>query len=173
LIPTSPLAGDYDLSWRVQRAGYELVFDPEAVVWHKHRSKIQELIKQFFKYGKHQPLLLKKQSGGFSYIRIKTHVFPKYELRCRVPMRVLVTVDLCNLLIFCLIMIVASSVFLYLSLPVFCIIVFGALRTAPGIVQQAEELKWFMLFPFFHFIRNYAFMFGRICGGIKYRVLSI
>lgn len=165
--------GSYDLCWRVQRAGYEVIYEPKATVYHKLRSSLFELIKQFFLLGKSQPQLLKKQPEGFSYVKIKTYLFPAYEFRWKPPIRMLVTVDFCNLLLLGLIMIFIHPFFLYLSLAVMMLILGGTWHSAKEVVRKTRKLRWFLLFPFFHLLRNYSFMIGRILGGIKYRVVAM
>lgn len=43
--------GDTDMSWRVQQAGYQLAYVPEAVVHHFHRANLTGLYSQYFRYG--------------------------------------------------------------------------------------------------------------------------
>ena len=50
---TIPLGGeDLDISFRLERAGYELKFNPEAIIYHLHKQTLKELLAAFFKYGK-------------------------------------------------------------------------------------------------------------------------
>jgi glycosyltransferase involved in cell wall biosynthesis len=164
--------GDFDLCWRLQRAGHKLYFDPEATVFHIHRADLKGLVTQFFKYGSEQPHLLKKQPEGTSYLKLKTYLFPQWELCLHSPVRFLVNIDICNLLPFCLLGAVFSTTLLYLSGILFAAVLLGTSIAASGIVKQTGERKWYVCYPFFHIIRNYAFTAGRIYGGIKHRVLS-
>ena len=43
--------GDTDMSWRVQQAGYQVRYVPEAVVHHFHRATVAGLYGQYFRYG--------------------------------------------------------------------------------------------------------------------------
>jgi len=165
--------GSYDLCWRIQKTGYEVIYEPRAIAYHKLRGSLSQLVKQFFLFGKCQPQLLKKQLEGFSYIKIKTYLFPALEFRCKLPIQMLVTLDICNLLILGLILIFIHPFFLYLSLAVFLVILWGTWRSAKKAVRKTKRMKWFLLFPLFHLLRNYAFMIGRILGGIKYRIISM
>jgi len=164
--------GDYDLCWRLQRAGHRLYFDPEATVFHIHRADLRGMTKQFFKYGSEQPHLLKKQPEGTSYLKVKTYLFPQWEICLHSPVRFLVNIDICNLLPFCLLGAIFSTTLLYLSGILFAVMLAGTTLDASGIVKRSGERKWYALYPFFHFIRNYAFTAGRIYGGIKHRVIS-
>jgi hypothetical protein len=78
---------DIDLSIRMSRSGWKLYFQPGAVVRHKHRHTLSQLLKQWFRYGLHHPYLYKKHHKKrlevFVYKRRKeeekpygvTHVF--------------------------------------------------------------------------------------------------
>lgn len=47
-----PITGeDADFCWRMQWAGFQLRYEPRAVVWHKHRSSLGQLLKQTYGYG--------------------------------------------------------------------------------------------------------------------------
>ena len=54
LGPGMPTGGGEDLYWfyRVLKAGYGLVYEPNAWGWHQHRSTIAALRNQVFNYGK-------------------------------------------------------------------------------------------------------------------------
>lgn len=44
--------GDIDLSWRIQNLELgEIVYAPDAVVYHKHRSSLKGMHRQFYRYG--------------------------------------------------------------------------------------------------------------------------
>lgn len=45
-------AEDADLSWRVERAGFKIAYEPKAVVYHKNRSTIWGLATQHFRDGR-------------------------------------------------------------------------------------------------------------------------
>lgn len=51
-------AGDLDMFYRVVRAGYTIVYEPEALVWHYHRREYQKLCDQLHDFGR----------GYFSYL---------------------------------------------------------------------------------------------------------
>ena len=164
--------GDYDLCWRLQRAGYTIYFEPDAVVYHIHRSDLKGLIKQFFKYGLEQPKLLKKQPGRRSYIKIKTFVLPHIEFVVRSPVQMLVNIDACTLFPVSILLSFFYAPFVYVSAALVAMALAGAEGAAAVVVKETRELKWLLLFPFFHLVRDYAFTAGRIAGAIKQRILS-
>jgi len=40
-----------DLLWRIVKAGYKIIADPKAVVYHRHRTTLRGLLKQTWAYG--------------------------------------------------------------------------------------------------------------------------
>lgn len=166
------VGGDYDLAWRVQRAGYRVIFDPEAIVYHAHRSTLPELIKQFFNYGREQAVKLKKQPERSIYIDIKTYILPTYSFRCELPCRALITIDFFNLSMLFLLLALISPIFLYLSLPFLLSTFLGALYTAWGAVKDSEEYRWLILYPLLHMVRHISWFVGRLYGSIRYRSIT-
>jgi len=167
------VGGDYDLCWRLQRAGYRLEFDSEAIVRHIHRGTLSELIKQFFNYGIEHPLLLKKQPGFFSYIQIKTYALPPFEFRIKLPIRMLVCIDFCNLSILGMLLALVYPILFYPSALVLLGVVVGALHKGLNVAKKSGQMRWLLLFPLLHFIRNWAWTIGKIRGGIKHRLIAI
>jgi len=42
---------DLELAWRILEKGYSIVFEPKAIVYHYHREKLLDFLKQQYKYG--------------------------------------------------------------------------------------------------------------------------
>lgn len=62
-----PITGeDADFCWRMQWAGFRLVYEPQAVVWHKHRSSIRNLFLQTYGYGFSNVSLFAKHHQKFN-----------------------------------------------------------------------------------------------------------
>jgi glycosyltransferase involved in cell wall biosynthesis len=51
---------DVDFFWRLQLAGFHLVFAPGAVVQYRYRTSLRDLAKQHFAYGKSEPQRFRK-----------------------------------------------------------------------------------------------------------------
>ncbi|MEZ4595048.1 MAG: glycosyltransferase [Chloroflexota bacterium] len=45
-------AGDHDMFYRTVRAGYLLVYEPAALIWHYHRATYEELRRQLYDFGR-------------------------------------------------------------------------------------------------------------------------
>ena len=58
-----PALEDTDYCWRLQLAGHELAFAPEAVVRIRHRHDPGSIFRQGVSYGKHNVLIYKKYRG--------------------------------------------------------------------------------------------------------------
>ncbi|MCC7202165.1 MAG: glycosyltransferase [Nitrospirae bacterium] len=57
--------GDAELTWRLVRSGqYKIIYVPEAIVYHKHRTSIRDLYRQHRKYGESITDLLRLYPGS-------------------------------------------------------------------------------------------------------------
>ncbi len=57
--PNMVSGGDADLCWRAARKGWQLKYNPKAVVLHHHRSSLRPLWEQWYRYGRGQRHLSK------------------------------------------------------------------------------------------------------------------
>ena len=57
-------ADDVDFCWRAKLAGFQLGFEPEAVVSYRHRDSLAALRRQQFHYGMTEPLLYRDFHGA-------------------------------------------------------------------------------------------------------------
>lgn len=56
--------GDAEFSWRLQDAGWELEYRPEASVWHEHRDTVSQLVRQAARYGAGRGWLMQRYPQG-------------------------------------------------------------------------------------------------------------
>lgn len=80
--------GDADLSYRIVGQGYKIVYEPEAVVYHKHRSSLKDLFFQNLKNGRGRVKLYKKHSEK-NHLRIWSYVLMAYYLLLKLPWRII------------------------------------------------------------------------------------
>lgn len=163
--------GDYEMCWRVQRAEYQLVYEPEAITYHKPRSSLSKLIVQLFEFGMSQPKLLRKQQDGYSYFEVRSYLFRSRGFRCRLPVQMLVTVDFFNLAVLGLVLMIFYPMIIYMVLLCSVMIAWYAMRMWKEALKT-RSIRVLLAFPFLHAIRSYCVVAGRIVGGIKYGVLS-
>ena len=84
--------GDVDLACRITMKGYRIVYEPKALVYHKHRTTLYGLFKQIFPYGEGRANLFKKHKAMFSKryeIDILGYLSIPYNLLLRLPFRIL------------------------------------------------------------------------------------
>jgi cellulose synthase/poly-beta-1,6-N-acetylglucosamine synthase-like glycosyltransferase len=166
-----PTCGDYDLCRRVQQKHYRLLYEPRAVVRHRHRSNLSGLIIQFFLYGCGQALLFKRQNQGISYVRIKSYFLETMEKEFHFPgISVFFNFDflIFSSLFFMMALIIPFS--LKIGMILLAAVLLGAAFKSIPVAKKMKNLKWILLYPALHLIRNVAFSLGRIAGGIRYRV---
>jgi cellulose synthase/poly-beta-1,6-N-acetylglucosamine synthase-like glycosyltransferase len=78
-----PWGEDIDLAWRVQAvAGFQGVYVDDAVVYHKHRSTVTGLLRQYWKYGTSEIVLTTLYRGAVFHRRT-----PRYQF-CRIAQHV-------------------------------------------------------------------------------------
>lgn len=166
--------GDYDLCRKVQDLGYTMMYERMAVVRHKHRSSIREMFRQFFRYGQGLPLFYKKRHNGLSYIKLKAYLLPPLYRSFRSPrFHFHIDIDFANIAI----LLLAASLFypgaFNIGLVLLSFVIAGAFIKSIPVAKKTKKLRWFILFPLFHALRNAAFSLGKIAGAVRYRVIFI
>jgi cellulose synthase/poly-beta-1,6-N-acetylglucosamine synthase-like glycosyltransferase len=167
-----PACADYEVCWRIQRAGYRLVYEPKAITYHKPRNSLTKLITQFFNLGVSEPKLLKKEPDNFSYVEIKSYLFPSREFRCKLPLRMLVTIDLFNLGILSILLTLINPLFLLIFCSSCLMVAWPTWIRVRKAAKERGNLELVLLYPVLHLIRMYSLSLGRFIGGLKCRVLS-
>ena len=79
--------GDWDMSWRVFQQGYKIVYEPDAIVYHKHRSDFKGLFFQEFKYGYGNVKLYKKHAEK-NHFRFWSYIVMLHSLLLQLPWRI-------------------------------------------------------------------------------------
>lgn len=165
--------GSYDFCWRVQQAGYRVVYEPAAHVQHHMRSSVRAMCRQFFEFGIGQIHLLRMRGEGFSYVQLKTYVLPRREWRCRLPVIAWLIVDACLAIPVLAVMALVWPALWWACLALAVFVFLGAARAAHAAVKQTQRPSWYVLFPALHLVRIYAQTAGRIAGGLRYGVLAL
>ena len=63
-------AGDTEFSWRLQDAGWQLEYRPEAVVAHRHRETVARLARQSARYGAGRAWVARRYPGAMAEPRL-------------------------------------------------------------------------------------------------------
>jgi hypothetical protein len=159
--------GSYELCWRVQAAGYTFMYEPAATVSHRMRGRVGAMARQFFAAGACQPYLLKQQTERVCYVKIRTYLWGNREFRCGLPVRALVTLDVCSMSVLLLLLGLLWP-WLLLAVPLLVVPAFlGAMIKACEPAKRTGQRRWYLLYPTYHLICSYAFFLGRLLGGIR------
>lgn len=164
--------GEFELCWRVLNAGYSIIYTPEALTYHKPRSSILGIVQQFYQFGKSQPQLLKKEPDDYSYLELKSYLFPVRGFKRKLPVQMLVTIDFFNLagLSLVLAFLNPTLLILFALFGLACVKqAWTKTETVTSLTMRAELL---LLFPFLHALRSFAFSLGRFIGGLRNGILS-
>jgi GT2 family glycosyltransferase len=78
--PTLVSGGDLDLAWRMQRAGWGLVYAPGAVVVHAHRRTFRGLVRLYSKNGHGAALLGERYQTYKAYQSLRLPVCRVLEM---------------------------------------------------------------------------------------------
>jgi succinoglycan biosynthesis protein ExoA len=80
---------DYELNYRIRKAGHELVFDPDIVTVYRPRSTLPELARQFWWYGRWKAHVIRRQPGSLQARHLAPPAFVAFvataPLLARVP----------------------------------------------------------------------------------------
>ncbi|KPV63025.1 MAG: Glycosyltransferase AglI [Candidatus Bathyarchaeota archaeon BA2] len=142
---------DVEFVERVCKAGYKMVLDPNALVWHKHRSILKEFLKQNFNYGRGCGVLFKRRGAK----------------------NVVSTWSFLSLVSFVSwLLIIGSMTFLSITtdLIIFSLLLFGFtvmpfLALMAFYLHKALENKRYervFIYPFIDVLRGFSFFFGQI-----------
>ncbi|HVS02378.1 MAG TPA: glycosyltransferase [Thermoanaerobaculia bacterium] len=165
--------GSYDLCWRVQAAGYRVVFEPGALVHHRMRGSLVAMCRQFFSFGIGQIHLFRRWAPRETRIQLRSYLLPPRELQVRSPLPAWVSLDAAHAALLAL---AASAVWprlLIAGLPLALAVAAGALAASHGVVRRTGATSWYLLFPLLHLVRVAALTAGRIAGGLRHRVLAL
>ncbi|MCK4247554.1 MAG: glycosyltransferase, partial [Methanomicrobia archaeon] len=66
---------DFDLNYRINKEGYRIVLQPEAITYYTKRKTLKDFIKQMYKYGKGRAYILKKHPKSFKSFYLSPVLF--------------------------------------------------------------------------------------------------
>ncbi len=146
-------AEDVELSFRLSKKGYKMIFNRDAVVYHIHPAGIKDYLKKKYKFAYWRVVAVKKNPGKI--IR-DTHTPQVMKLQIFFPPAVLGSA----------LFSIAFGNFLY-YLPAIIFLLF-LLSTIPFVIRASKKDFSVGLFsPIFLFLRS-AFQFLGVIGGIIY-----
>lgn len=139
---------EFEALERIIRGGYKIVFDPEVLVRHYHRSSLREIMRQAFNYGTGGALLLK--------LRPKT-VLGRWLRACLFGFLVYVLLlsTSATLLFLTGDMIYLTTVIGLLFLHVPVLILYYSWKA-----MRPRSIRRILLFPIIDFLRTFSFCLG-------------
>ena len=170
---------DQDICFRIANAGWELYFEPKAVVRHKNRTGLRAFARQWFNYGFHHPYLFIKHNykGLRIYRPSGSHeegILYKGLFNMRFPFSILVFLTpflAMHLILFLAILLAGIG----LGIPA---IVCGALTVAVALLYFRFDMNWrsprrTLVFVFLRYTANLALIAGGFLGGVQLKMLYI
>lgn len=143
-------AEDIELSYRIKKEGFDLVYQDSARVYHRRRSHLTQFLKQLLQMGKARVTLTRLHPSSLEPL----HILP-------------------SLLLFFLLLLIILSMFwypafflltLYLGLSLFFLIIVGV-----DSALTLHSFKSFFLVPLFFLLQQTAYGSGFIIALIRYK----
>ncbi len=170
---------DQDMCFRMAKAGWELYFEPKAVVRHKNRMVLRAFIHQWFNYGFHHPYLFKKHDSKVMRVyrpstrREKGVIYESlFSIKFPLPILIFLTSFLA-MHIFLTLAIVFAAIGLYIPA-----IICGVATLAIAAFYFKADINWKNIlqagvFIFLRYTANLALLWGGFIGGVKLGMLYI
>lgn len=174
---------DQDMTLRVAGAGWELYFEPKAIIRHKNKMTTRGFVRKWFNYGYHHPYIFRKHSSrGFHVYHVgatnsqRESGSPLYRrlIGIRLPLTINIFI---TTFLFIHIFLVVAIVLAVLGLFIPAAIV-GALLLALSAAYfkvdfGRRKLSQSLAFMYYRYIANAALLLGGFLGGIKAGMLYI
>lgn len=170
---------DQDMCLRMAKAGWDLYFEPKAIVRHKNKMTLRAFVRRWFDYGFHHPYIFQKHSSkGLKVYRTNRRkrgesIYSRL-LDAKLPFNAHIFLTSFLLMHFLLLLaIILAIVALYIPA-----IIAGLAAVALAIVYFRSDLnrknpKQSINFIFLRYAANLALLLGGFLGGTKRRMLYI
>lgn len=170
---------DQDMCIRVARAGWELYFEPKAIVRHKNKMALREFVRRWFDYGFHHPYLFKKHSlKGLKVYRTNTGrrgqslysslIDMKFPFSIHIFLTRFLTM---HLLLFLTVLLAIIGLYIPAAAGGLITLIIAALYFKWDI--NRKNISQSIAFIFFRYTANLALLLGGFLGGAKLGMLYI
>jgi len=152
-------AEDNELSYRIRKKGYDLIFDKDIKVAHYHKRNLSAYLKQQFRHGYWCMKLYKihpDMMHGDGYAGLIDYVQPPLFLLCMVSLVMSLFIP---------------KVFVFFSLPLLILLLLLNLPMGLSIVKRKGQ-KSYLLFIFFAFLRSLVRSIGMAVGIFKFFIFK-
>lgn len=169
---------DQDICYRIAQKGYELYFEPKAVVFHKNEMSFRFFIRRWYYYGYHHPYLFKKHANKGIKLYISKFDKSKQSLYHLVidkkfPLSFIVFFTpflLLNILLIGLIGLRIAGSSITPMLIVSSFVVISALYCFRFDIKRRNGTES-LIFVFLRYTANLALLIGGFFGGLKQKML--
>ena len=170
---------DQDMCLRIARAGWELYFEPKAIVRHKNKMTLRAFVRKWFDYGFHHPYIFKKHSSkGLKIYRASKGSRAESIYKCLISMRFPFNIHI-FLTPFLTMHILLALTILFAIIGLLTPAVIGGLITLAIValyfksdINQKNILQT-SVFVFLRYAANLALLLGGFLGGAKLGMLYI
>lgn len=178
--PNCRTGEDQDICFRIAKSGWDLYFQPKALVGHKCRANVRQFFKQWYRYGFHHPYLFKKHGAKSLTLYRKTKQMKKGILYDRIlhlkefPLNTVIFIS--SFLI--------MNAFLFLTILALLFgfkipsAILGAITLTIAVYYFGPDVEvkdWWRTagFIFLRYLANLALLIGGLLGGVKWKMLFI
>jgi cellulose synthase/poly-beta-1,6-N-acetylglucosamine synthase-like glycosyltransferase len=170
---------DQDMCLRIANAGWDLYFEPKALVNHKNKMSLRALLRKWYDHGFHHAYIFKKyNSGTFSIYRTgknsnnsslyKTIINFKWPFDIHLFITPFLTM---HILLALAIIFAAISLFIP-ALVVLCLLIIRAFFYFRGDLSIGNIVQS-ISFVFLRYTINLALIAGGFLGGLKLKMLYL
>ena len=171
---------DQDICLRLAHAGWELYFEPKAIVRHKNDMSLRTYVRKWFDYGFHHPYIFKKHTAKGFRVYIASRNENRREsiyhtlLSIRFPLNIHIFIT--TFLTMHLLLLLALFLVLFgLAIPAIIIGVISLIVAACYFNQdmKREIFSRSVAFIFLRYSANIALLTGGFLGGIRHKMIYI
>ena len=171
---------DQDMCLRIARAGWELYFEPKAIIRHKNQMTLRAFVRKWFDYGFHHPYIFQKHgSKGLKIYGTKRagnngESIYNTIIKMRFPFNIYLFLTpflIMHILIFLAILIAVLGYFIpaVIAAVLALVTAIAYFRSDLATKNPIQSIH----FIFFRYAANIALILGGFLGGLKYRMLYI
>jgi glycosyltransferase involved in cell wall biosynthesis len=151
-----PSVEDQEFSFRLWEKGYQMVFNPKAMVYHTHSETVWDYVKKKFRIGYWKALVLRKH--------------PKKIMRdSHTPQSLKAEMILVTMSVFCLLLSIVEARFLLYG---FVLLAGFLTAISPFVIKSFRKNRRVALFsPFLLLVRALSLSFGLLIGAVRFAIL--
>jgi GT2 family glycosyltransferase len=170
---------DQDMCLRIAKAGWELYFEPKAIVRHKNAMTLRTFVRKWFDYGFHHPYIFKKHSSrSLKVYRTRKRSEEGYIYRCLLSMRFPFHISIFLTSFLAMHILLALSI-LFVIISLYIPAIIGGLVTLTVAASyfkadiSGKSILQTGVFIFLRYATNLALLLGAFSGGAKLGMLYI